>query len=63
MDSIGEFRSSIQSWRSSTIVIIIIVVKGIGDNKCGKQLLIANGEGEFALDVFIFDNNFKTKYE
>jgi hypothetical protein len=39
--------SSIQNWRFSTIVVIIIGAKGIGDSKGEKQLLITNGEGEF----------------
>jgi hypothetical protein len=47
MDSIKEFRSFIQSWTSTTIVVIIINVKGIGDSKGEKQLLIVDGEGEF----------------
>jgi hypothetical protein len=47
MDSIRKFKSSIISWRFATIVIIVIGVKGIGDSKGEKQLLIANGEGEF----------------
>jgi len=47
IDSIRKFRNSIQSWRFITIVIIVIVVKGVGDNKGENQLLIINGEGEF----------------
>jgi len=47
MDSIRKFRSSIQSWRYSTIGIIVIDVRGVGDSKGGKQLLILDGEGEF----------------
>jgi hypothetical protein len=47
MDSIRKFRCSIQNWRSSTIVVIIIGAKGVGDSKGEKQLLITNGEGEF----------------
>jgi hypothetical protein len=38
MDSIRKFKSFIQSWKSITIVVIIIGVKGIGDNKGEKQL-------------------------
>ncbi len=63
IDFIRKFKSSIQSWRSTTIVIIIIGVKGIRDNKSEQQLLIANGEGEFDQDIFVFNNNFKTKCE
>jgi len=48
MDSIKEFRNSIHSWRSTTIIIIVIGVNGIGDNKGEKPLLIADGKGEFA---------------
>jgi hypothetical protein len=33
MDSIREFRSFIQSWRSGTIVVIIIGVRGVGDKQ------------------------------
>jgi hypothetical protein len=46
MDSIREFRSSIQSWRYVTIVVIIINVRGVGDKKGEKQLLIIDGKGE-----------------
>ncbi len=63
MDSIRKFRSSIQSWRFATIISIVIVVKGIGDNKGENQLFITNGEGEFDKDVLTIGNNFKTKYE
>jgi hypothetical protein len=45
--SIREFRSSIQSWRFATIDVIVIGVKGVGDNKGEKQLLIVDGKGEF----------------
>jgi hypothetical protein len=51
MDSIREFKSFIQSWRSTTIAIIIIVVKGVGDNKGENQLLIINGKGEFNKNI------------
>ncbi len=52
------------SIESTTIVSSIIVnVKGGRDNNGRRQLLIADGEGEFDCDVLIFDNNFKTKYE
>ncbi len=60
MDSIKKFKSSIQSWRFATIIIIIISVRGVGDNKDEKLLLIANGEGELDRDVLTFGNNFKT---
>jgi hypothetical protein len=33
MDSIREFRSSIQSWRFATIVFIIVGVRGVGITK------------------------------
>jgi len=36
MDSIGEFKSDIHSWRFVTIVIIVIGVNGINDNKDEK---------------------------
>jgi hypothetical protein len=35
------------SWRSTTIVIIIIGVKGVGDSKVEKKLLIVYGNDEF----------------
>jgi hypothetical protein len=63
MDSIKEFKSFIQSWRSPPIVVIIVGVKGIGDYKGEKQLLIVNGKGEFEQVIFSLGNNFKTKYE
>jgi hypothetical protein len=37
MDSIRKFKSSIISWRSATIAIIIIGVKGVGDSKGEKN--------------------------
>jgi hypothetical protein len=60
---IKKFRSFIQNWRSITIVVIIIVVRGIKDSKGEQQLLIANGEGEFDQDILALGNNFRTKYE
>ncbi len=63
MDFIREFRSSIQNWRSTTIVVIVIGVRGIKDSKGEQQLLIANGEGEFDQNILVFGNNFRTKYE
>jgi hypothetical protein len=63
MDFIRKFRNSIQSWRFTTIVIIVIIVKGIGNNKDENQLLIINGKGESNKNVIAFGNNFKTKYE
>jgi hypothetical protein len=33
MDSIKKFRSSLQSWSFVTIVIIIVGVRGKGNNK------------------------------
>jgi len=62
MDSIRKFRNFIQRWRSTTIVVIIISVRGVGDNKGEKQLLIIDGEGEFDQDVFTFGKNFRIKY-
>jgi hypothetical protein len=44
MDSIREFKSSIQSWRFVTILVIMIGVRGIGDSKHDKQLLITDGK-------------------
>jgi hypothetical protein len=36
MDSIRKFKRSIQIWRSTTIVVIIIGVKGVKDSKGEK---------------------------
>jgi hypothetical protein len=36
MDSISKFQNYIQNWRSTTIVVIVIGVRGIGDNKIAK---------------------------
>jgi hypothetical protein len=36
MGSIGKFKCDVHSWRSITIVIIVIGVKGIKDNKDEK---------------------------
>jgi hypothetical protein len=33
MDSIKEFRSYIQSWKFATIVVIVISVRGVRDNR------------------------------
>jgi len=63
MDSIKEFINSIQNCRSYTIVIIFIDIKGVRHNKGEKKLLTIDGEGEFDQDIFILNNNFKTKYE
>jgi len=63
MDSIRKFRSFIQSWRFVTIVAIVIGVKGIGDNRGEKTLLIIDRENEFDQNVLAFGNNFKTKYQ
>jgi len=63
MDSIREFRSIIQSWRFATIAIIVIGVRGVGDSKGEKKLLISYGKGEFEQDILVVGNNFITKYE
>ncbi len=63
MDFIKKLKNSVQSWRSTTIVIIIIGVKGIRDNKSEQQLLIADEEGEFDQDILVLNNNFRTKCE
>jgi hypothetical protein len=60
MDSIREFLIFLQSWSFVTIAIIIVDVRGGGNNKGEKQLLIENGEGEFDQDVIGFGNNFRT---
>jgi len=57
MDSIKEFNN----WRPTTIVVIIIGVKGVRDSKGEKQLLIVDGKGEltktFLLLVTILEQN------
>ncbi len=63
MDSIKIFKSFIQSWRSTTIVVIIISVKGVKVNKGENLLLIVDGEGEFDQDVFVISNNFRLEFE
>jgi len=63
MDSIRKFRISIQSWRFVPIVPIVIGVKGIGDNKDEKQLLIVDRKGEFDRNIIALGNNFKIEYE
>ncbi len=63
MDSIREFINFIQNWRFTTIVVIIISVKGIRDSKGENQLLITHGKFEFDQNVFAFGNNFITEYE
>jgi undecaprenyl pyrophosphate phosphatase UppP len=60
MDSIRKFKSFIYSWRYITIVVIIIGIMGVRDNKGEKQLFVANGEGEFDQDVFALGSNFRT---
>jgi hypothetical protein len=56
MNSIKKFRNFIQSWRYVTITIIIIIVKGVGDNKGEKKILIIDGKGEFDEEVLTFGN-------
>jgi len=63
MDSIKKFKNSFQSWRYVTIAIIVIGVKGVGDNKGEKQSLLLDGKGEFDQDVLTLGYNFKTKYQ
>ncbi len=63
MDSIRKFRISIQSRRFVPIVTIVIGVKGIGDNKDEKKLLIVDRKGEFDWNVIALGNNFKIEYE
>jgi hypothetical protein len=63
MDSIREFSNFIQSWRSFTIAITFIGVKGIKDSKGEKKLLIIDEKEEFDQNVFALGSNFKTEYE
>ncbi len=62
IDSIKKFISFLQNWNSTTIVIIIVGVKGGGDSKGERKLLIVDGKSEFDQNVLALDNNFKTKY-
>jgi hypothetical protein len=57
MDSIQKFKSFIQSWRSATIIVTIIGLRGIRDNKSEEQLLIVDGKCEFDQDVLVLSNN------
>jgi len=63
VDSTREFESFVQNCMSPTIVVIFIDAKGAQDNKGEKNLLIIDGKGEFDQDIFILNNNFRTKYE
>jgi len=45
MDSITKFKSSFQSWIFTIIIFIIVGVKGGGNSKGEKKLLIGDGEG------------------
>jgi hypothetical protein len=47
----------------TTIVVIVTGVRGIGDNKGEKKLLITNGKVEFNPKKITFGNNFKIEYE
>jgi hypothetical protein len=49
--------------RFPTIVVIVIGVRGIGDSKGNKKLLITDGEGEFDPNILVFCDNFKIEYE
>jgi hypothetical protein len=60
MGSIREFKKSLQNWGYATIVVIIVGVRGGGNNKGEKQLLIVDGKGEFDQNAFALGNNFKT---
>ncbi len=44
-------------------MVIVIGVRGGGDNGGKKQLMTVDGEGEFDQDVFAMGNNFILKYE
>jgi hypothetical protein len=59
----SEVLFRVGSWRCTTIIVVIISVREVGDNKGEKQLLITNGKGEFEQDVCVLGNNFRTKYE
>ncbi len=52
MDFIKKFKSSFQSWNSPTIVVIIVGVRGGGNNKNEKNILLVNGKREFDQDSF-----------
>jgi len=47
MGSIRQLKNSLQNWCYATLVVIIVGVRGGGNNKGEKQLLIVNGKGEF----------------
>ncbi len=62
-NSIREFEKIIQSWNFTHIVVIITSVKGGGDNRGKKQLIIVDGKGKFDQDVLAMGNNFRLKCE
>jgi hypothetical protein len=41
----------------------VITIRGVGNNKGEKQLLILDEESEFDQDILVLGNNFRTKYE
>ncbi len=60
MGSIRQLKNSLQNQGYATIVVIIVGVRGGGNNEGEKQLLIVDGKGKFDQNAFAFGNNFKT---
>jgi hypothetical protein len=46
MDSISEFKTSLQSWTFATISLIVTRGSGGEDNKCEKKLMFTTWGGE-----------------
>ncbi len=46
-NSIKEFKTFVQSWNSTNIMVIVISVRGGGDNNGERQLMIVDGKGKF----------------
>jgi hypothetical protein len=53
MDSTREFKSYIHNYRFITIVVIVIGVRRIKDNRGEKKLLVTNGKGESDQDIIL----------
>jgi hypothetical protein len=62
IDSLQEFRDRFK-FSNATNTIIVTEVKGGGENSHEKQLMVANGEGEFDQDVLAFGNPFRIEYD
>jgi hypothetical protein len=59
----GHNRTLQSKFFNSTIVVIVIAVKGGGTSSHETQLMVVDSEGEFNQDDFAFGSSFKTKYD